>query len=231
MKYIELSILVLLFFSSHNVTGASWYQVEVIVFERLDPYLDGEKWQGGVITVKDNLVELQVPDIENDLVPYTILNKSRNHLNGIEKFLNLSDEYKSLIHLSWQQPATQRKQSRYVHLQRLEESPSNLKTITKKMEVEPDFIDELMSLNKIIDGTIRVRSGFYLHVDIDVSYFKNLPRENKIIKINEGSFVESSDKYVISHKETRKIKLDEIHYFDHPMLGVILQVSRLEIED
>ena len=28
-------------------------------------------------------------------------------------------------------------------------------------------------------------------------------------------------------KETRRIKLNEIHYFDHPMYGVILQVSRL----
>ncbi|MAS81551.1 MAG: hypothetical protein CMF45_02535 [Legionellales bacterium] len=231
MKYIKIGILVSLFASPYNVIGSSWYQVEVIVFERLNPYLDGEKWQDGVITTKDDAVELQVPDINNKLVPYMILNKSRNQLNGVEKVLNSSSEYKLLIHLSWQQPATQRKQSRYVHLQRLDGTSSTLETNIKEIEDEPDFIDELISSNKIIDGTIRVRSGFYLHADIDFSYFKNLPYENKILRVNEESFIGTSDKYVINHKETRKIKLDEIHYFDHPMLGLILQVSRLDIEN
>ena len=134
MKYIKIGILVSLFVSSYNVIGSSWYQVEVVVFERLNPYLDGEKWQDGVITTKDDAVELQVPDINNKLVPYMILNKSRNQLNGVEKVLNSSSEYKLLIHLSWQQPATQRKQSRYVHLQRLDEASSTLETNIKEIQ-------------------------------------------------------------------------------------------------
>lgn len=31
--------------------------------------------------------------------------------------------------------------------------------------------------------------------------------------------------------EKRRIKLNEVHYFDHPKFGVLVQVSRLEIDD
>ena len=32
-------------------------------------------------------------------------------------------------------------------------------------------------------------------------------------------------------RESRKIKLNELNYFDHPLFGVILQVSRMETNE
>jgi len=227
MNHIKLSLLVLLFVSSHTVTAASWYQVEVVVFDRLNPNLDGEQWQNEVFMVRDNLVELQAADSTDALVPYMILGKGRNRLNGVQRVFKLSSQYRPLIHLSWQQPATQRRQSRYVHLQRVDGNSSTTAAETNSLNDEPEFIDELIPMNRIIDGSIRIRSGFYLHADIDLSYFKDVPADNKILRTSEESFVGITDKTVIKLKETRKIKLNEIHYFDHPMFGVILQVSRL----
>jgi len=31
-------------------------------------------------------------------------------------------------------------------------------------------------------------------------------------------------------KETRRIKLNELHYFDHPLFGVLMRVTRLGVE-
>ena len=31
-------------------------------------------------------------------------------------------------------------------------------------------------------------------------------------------------------KETRRIKLNELHYFDHKLFGVLMRVTRLEVE-
>ncbi|MCG8324602.1 MAG: peptidoglycan binding protein CsiV [Thiotrichales bacterium] len=31
-------------------------------------------------------------------------------------------------------------------------------------------------------------------------------------------------------RESRKIKLNEVHYFDHPLFGALIQVSRLSKE-
>ncbi len=228
MNHFKFSLLVTLFIFSHIATAASWYQVEIVVFDRLNPDLDGEQWQNEVFTVRDNLVELQAADTVDDLVPYMMLDKTRNRLNGVQRVFKLSSQYRPLIHLSWQQLATKRKESRYVHLQRLDGNPSIPVAETSNLDDEPEFIDDLIPLNRIIDGSIRIRSGFYLHADIDLSYFKELPAENKILRTSEEPFVGITDKTVIKLKETRKIKLNEIHYFDHPMFGVILQVSRLK---
>ncbi len=227
MNHIKFSLLVFLFVFSNIVSAASWYQVEVVVFDRLNPDLDGEQWQNEVFNVRDNLVELQATDTSDGLVPYMILDKARNRLNGVQRVFKLSSQYRPLIHLSWQQAATQRRQSRYVHLQKLDSSSSIPVANTGNLNDEPEFIDDLIPLNSIIDGSIRIRSGFYLHADTDLSYFKELPAENKILRSSEESFTGNTDKTVIKLKETRKIKLNEIHYFDHPMFGVILQVSRL----
>lgn len=208
---------------SHSALAESWYQVEVIVFDRLYPNLDGEQWQNEEFKLRDNLVELQA-DSAQGFVPYKILNGSRNRLGGVYRVLKSSSEYRPLYHVSWQQEATDRRESRYVHIQKLDgESVTPVAATTE----EPEFIEQFNMPNRIIDGSIRIRSGFYLHVDIDLSYFKQLPPENKVLRTSEESFSGGFDKTVINLKESRKIKLNEIHYFDHPMYGVILQVSRL----
>jgi peptidoglycan-binding protein CsiV len=216
---------------SQTALAESWYQVEVIVFDRLYPDLDGEQWQNEEFKIRDNMVELQPSnDIFNsdpELVPFMILDKKRNRMSGIYRVLKLSSEYRPLYHISWQQPASERRQSRYVHIQRLEGEGTTKVIKTTEVTEEPEFLEEFIMPDRIVDGSIRIRSGFYLHADVDLSYFKQLPPENKVIRNSEESFSGLQEKTVIKLKESRKIKLNEIHYFDHPMYGVILQVSRL----
>jgi hypothetical protein len=222
MKLIKYYIVVSLLFFSQGILAASWYQVEVIVFDRLYPNLDGEQWQNEEFKIRDNMVELQ-PDSAQEFA-YKILNASRNRLGGVYRVLKSSSEYRPLYHVSWQQEATSRRESRYVHIQKLDgESITPVANTTE----EPEFLEQFNMPDRIIDGSIRIRSSFYLHADIDLSYFKQLPAENKVLRTSEETFQGGFDKTVINLKETRKIKLNEIHYFDHPMFGVILQVSRL----
>ena len=90
MKHIKFCLLVTLFVFSPIVTAASWYQVELVVFDRLNPNLDGEQWQNEVFVVRDNLVELQAADATDGLVPYMVLDKGRNRLNGVQRVFKLS---------------------------------------------------------------------------------------------------------------------------------------------
>lgn len=220
--------LFILIIVSNPVLAESWYQVEVIVFDRLSPNLDGEQWQDQDFKRRENMVELQAASI-GELIPYSILDKSRNRLGGIYRYFRLSSDFRPLYHVSWQQQATERRNSRYVHIERLDGGQSTpiAKTTELVVEEEPAFIEEFSLPDKIIDGSIRIRSGFYLHADIDLSYFTQLPTANKVVRSSEESLANGLDKTEIKLKETRKIKLNEIHYFDHPMFGVILQVSRL----
>lgn len=229
MNLIKAIFITILLSFTTSVLAESWYQVEVIVFDRLYPNLDGEQWQEQEFTSRDNLIELQAASA-SELVPYSLLDKSRNRLSGVYRYFKLSSDFRPLYHVSWQQQATERRDSRYVHIQRLdgEQVTPVVKTTELIVEQEePAFIEEFTMPDRIIDGSIRIRSGFYLHADIDLSYFTQLPPENKVLRTSEESFASGFDKSVIKLKETRKIKLNEIHYFDHPMYGVILQVSRL----
>lgn len=231
MNLIKSIFIISFLISSQIVSAESWYQVEAIVFDRLDPNLDGEQWQNETFKLRDNMVELQWPDdilnSDQELVPFMILDKKRNRMYGVYRFFKLSSEYRPLYHVSWQQAASERRQSRHVHIQKLDGEAVIPAAKTTESSEEPEFLEELIMPDKIVDGSIRIRSGFYLHADIDLSYFKQLPPENKIIRTSEESFYGIQEKTVIKLKETRKIKLNEIHYFDHPMYGVILQVSRL----
>ena len=224
-------ILILLFpFMSFNVFAESWYQVEVIIFDSINSDLNEEKWVNGEPKIRPDMVELYPNHGKNHvqgLAPYMIMDEKNNRMNGIFRVLKLSSEYRPLIHLSWQQPATNRRQSRYIHMKYESESEVSKEEILAIPE-EPNFIEDLTKTNKIIDGSIRIRSNFYLHVDLDLYYFKNVYNDNQMIN-EEVEFSDSSFKELtIELKESRKIKLNEIHYFDNPMYGVILQVSRLE---
>ena len=232
MKCIKSILLLCCFVFSTSSLAESWYQVELIIFDRLSPNLGGEQWQNEPYIARDNRVELQPNDVANaeELIPYMVMDKSRNRLGGIQYAFKLSSEYRPLIHLSWQQPATDRRQARYVHLQRLADSSAVTIPADNTVLDEPEFIEEIVQPDYLIDGAIRIRSGFYLHADIDLAYFIQLPEQNKIIRVNEDSVIDQDEKTMIKLKETRKIKLNEIHYFDNPMYGVILQVSRLSAQ-
>ena len=134
-----------------------------------------------------------------------------------------SKEYRPLIHLSWQQPATERDESRYIHIIKRNDDEKLLNQSRSNDFNEPDFLEELVFSKKIIDGSIRIRSGFLLHVDVELYYFSDMINDSAV-----QFSIEASNQLIIGLSESRKIKLDEIHYFDNPIYGLILQVSRLE---
>lgn len=230
MNLIKTCLLCLSVAFTAAVTAEPWYQVEVIVFDRLYPELDGEQWQAETYIPPNNTVELQTGaagiSAAPGRVPYQVLNDGRNRLGGIYRLFKVANEYRPLIHRSWQQPATGRERARHVRLQRL--AGGSALAIENRPAEEPEFVEDIVIPDRLIDGSIRIRSGFQLHADVDLAYFKRLPAENKIIRSGEESFADTDKKSVIRLKATRKMKLNELHYFDHPLFGVILQVSRLQ---
>lgn len=230
MRLFVLSTL-LLFSQLSLAEEESWYQVEIVVFERPYPDLDGEQWLIAEYQPGYDRLELEPADELTDIeepVPFSLLPASSNRLDGVEKVFRLSSSYNPLLHYSWQQPATERRDARFVKIQKLVEDTTGLVSDTVETDAEPEFIEALIEPDRIVDGAIRIRSGFYLHVDVDLNYFTALPQENRLMQTAMTD--EQPDPFATSPvqlKETRKIKLNEIHYFDHPMFGLIIQVSRL----
>ncbi|MCH8845378.1 MAG: hypothetical protein IIC11_01405 [Proteobacteria bacterium] len=194
----------ILVFSSH--VFAKWYQVEMIVFEHLIPDSSGELWNAGNVPDYSNAIELVTgPDGSN---AFKMLPSSRHKLGGVNKVLKLSSEYRPVYHVAWQQPELRKSRAKKVHI--------------KNPEAR-------------INGTVNLRGGHLLHLDLDISYFIDLYTESVTSFTEEGSEEVVMEDIIMTGtyaqmKETRRIKLNELHYFDHPLFGVLMRVTRLGVE-
>ncbi len=65
-----------------------------------------------------------------------------------------------------------------------------------------------VNAEELVDGIVRIRASHLLHADLDLAFFGDAENHYRLT-------------------QTRKIKLKEVHYFDHPKFGVILLVNRL----
>ena len=185
---------------------AKWYQVEMIVFEHLIPDSSGELWNAGNVPDYSNAIELVTgPDGSN---AFKMLPSSRHKLGGVNKVLKLSREYRPVYHVAWQQPELRKSRAKKVHI--------------KNPEAR-------------INGTVNLRGGHLLHLDLDISYFIDLYIESVTSFTEEGSEEVVMEDIIMTGtyaqmKETRRIKLNELHYFDHPLFGVLMRVTRLGVE-
>ena len=194
----------ILVFSSH--VFAKWYQVEMVVFEHLIPDSSGELWNTGNVPDYSNAIEL-VTDPDG-YKAFKMLPSSRHKLGGVSKVLKLSSEYRPVYHIAWQQPELTKSRAKKVHI--------------KNPEAK-------------INGTVNLRGGHLLHLDLDISYFIDLYTESVTSFTEEGSEEVVMEDIIMTGtyaqmKETRRIKLNELHYFDHPLFGVLMRVTRLGVE-
>ncbi len=250
----------------------NWYQVEVIVFDYLNPDLDRELWyQNPGLPQSDMSIELitDVPDeidvadintlldmeseeeqdqeeitdeaLKPDLVPYLALPEDKFRLKNDYRILKLSSGYRPLLHVAWQQPGLQTEEVRFVHLEGIvEEKPSQQPLIQEPGNIidvgSQVLIEQIYKPPEMIfAGNIRLRSTKFLHIDVDIAYFPKdftgiLNRQVQKDTRKDSSLANYEADYV-RLTESRRIRLNELHYFDHPLFGVILQVSRIETEE
>ncbi|RKZ49657.1 MAG: hypothetical protein DRQ58_01425 [Gammaproteobacteria bacterium] len=211
IKKILLGSLLLLF---SNLAYAKWYQVEMVVFEHLVTDNSGELWDTDGLPDYSASVELVTKTHGSSA--FKRLPASRYKLGGVNKNLKLSSDYRPVYHVAWQQPELTKSRAKKVHI--------------KNPEAK-------------INGTINLRGGHLLHLDVDLSYFVDLTtesvtsytEENISVAGEDVEEIEIDEEIIMSGtyaqmKETRRIKLNELHYFDHPLFGVIMRVTRLAVE-
>ena len=222
---------------------ADWYQVEVILFKYIKPDADNEWWyENPGLPGRDQTIELIMdtadpvagetvdPADEADLMLYLALSKDHYRLAGVKRVLELSRDYQPLLHVAWQQPGLDSRNIRAIHLDntQFEEEPA------EQTEPEPGegwARPEYTPPVKVYDGILRLRKSRYLHVDVDFAYFpESMEQPTRGSPEGTGGNDRPSADYVRLTQSSR-IKLDKLHYFDHPLFGLIVQVSRIEFND
>ncbi|HEX9583724.1 MAG TPA: CsiV family protein [Gammaproteobacteria bacterium] len=173
-----------------------WFQVEVIVFERLDDdALSAESWppDPGRPPVDDS-IELvaagETPGEETATFAYRLLDRSQLNLRDSYGGLRYSKAFRPLLHHAWRQPGLRQNHARWVHLY-----------------VPPDGEGGFAAAAPRVDGTLRVYLSRYLHVDADLLYRRR--------------GVETPFRLQTS----RRMRSGELHYLDHPLFGVLILIK------
>lgn len=207
MRYIFTILLLVILPLNAN---ASSYQVEIIIFENLHQDSDEEISRTGLKLpdFTDSIILDESDTADNSV--FKPLPAGLYKLGGVFNELKFSRNYRPLLHMAWQQPALNQARARSVRIRDIDNN------------VQSDSNDPMIKL----DGTIRIRSAQFLHADVDLFYFINSLPES-VIQANSGSGTATTIQAEFAElKETRKMKLNELHYFDNPVFGLLLWVSR-----
>lgn len=206
MKKIFALLILMVFTMDAN---ASSYQVEIIIFEHLHQDPDGEIAKIGLkLPDFENSVNLDETNTGNDST-FKLLPAGLYKLGGVYNELKFSRNYRPLLHIAWQQPALNQFHAKNVRVRKIEN------------EGQTDIADPMIK----IDGIIRIRSAQFLHADVDLFYFINSLSESFIHSSSDAPANTIQTEFS-ELKETRKMKLNELHYFDNPVFGLLLWVSR-----
>jgi hypothetical protein len=162
----------------------------------------------------------------------TIISFELDRLKEIRASLELSPEYKILQTLSWQQT-----EADYRHSPLIDTLTPQMKGVIRVYA--PNLLYAELNLTYVQNGILpesQIENNIENNSETEGAPVPELDLPNfdtryYSISGNSDIYFESETeptlvRYFID--EQRKLKLDEIHYFDHPKFGVILSVKRVE---
>ena len=222
-----------------------WYRVELVLFAYTEPDAGGEWWYenpglparkqtiGLIMATADPEPDAAAgPPREQDLKPYIALPAQDYRLAGVRRALARSGTYRPLLHVAWQQPGLDARNVRAVHL----DNTRFERKAAEQVEVEPEPGEvreepEYTPPVKVFDGTVRLRKSRFLHLDVDFAYFPDMLQQPDLEMPAQAAGHRRFPADYVRLRESRRIKPDDLNYFDHPLFGLVVQVSRIEIPE
>jgi hypothetical protein len=197
--------------ASAATAHARWYQVEVVVFRHAGGMASGGEQWPVIEQLPDfaNSVQLvaDVPERDDAGVAgplaFQPLSRAEMRLDGVARKLR-GGAYELLFASAWRQPSFGVAGARRVYLTDLDGGAGQA-----AIKVGPGGV--VTRGTPTVAGTVSIKVARLLHVAVDFLY------------THEGQPVRLT--------ETRQVKLRETHYFDHPLFGVVVQVSPYVVPD
>lgn len=189
------------------LAAARWYQVEVVVFKRTAAATD-EQW-GELSALPDFSRIVTLAELPADNPParpgaFVTLSPGNRRLAGVARRLRRSGEYDTVLATAWRQPSYGVVGARRVYLSDL--APAAVTDATGEAPAPTaDTLTVDVPVNRQVEGIVAIKISRLMHIEVDFLYY------------HEG--------VPVRLQETRKAKLREIHHFDHPLFGLIVQVS------
>lgn len=229
----------------------SRYKVEVVVFESLDQsVLQSEFWPAdpGVPSVAG---ALELEGAETDTIAdyrcrqqsqncqhlgpsigeprdanqqeFYLLPAAQHDLNGVVKSLEASGRYRPLAHIAWQQPALTRRRAIAVRIMGGWPRAAALSVRGRSSPASHH------ANGSFVDGSLRLYRGRYLHVLADFVFYRSqapqFPAEAQQQAFFDGGQQVTPKPTRFRLSEHRRMRSRELHYLDHPLFGLVVQVT------
>ena len=181
----------------------------------------------------------------DEIIAFQMLKDKELFLIEDYRRLLKSELYTPRMHFGWRQPITTDAKSLPVLVFRdmLEQETTDMMETEEELP-EDNLSDETGLTNSApseelsnqnepfrngnIEGTITLSAGNYLHIKTDLLYFNQSqpPREGFSFF---GALKKDISPDVYRITQSRRVKASEVHYFDHPMFGVLTVVRPYEL--
>jgi hypothetical protein len=206
------------------VSASGLYDIEILIFQNSQTVrLDGEQFSDEAVksplstpSIDIRPSELQELGIDEQALQdlFAELEADSLELNSIREYLERSSSYHPVLHLGWRQPSFGDEQAVAVRMGNFElplHSDLNEPQSIEELLLDPDgftlFAGEHLQPGQLL-GWLRLRTSLYLHIDID--FFL-------------GTY-EHTAPLTVRLQESRRVKFKELHYFDHPLFALLVQV-------
>ena len=217
------------------------YAIEIILFaNKSGLYETAEQFAvNQVIPAPSNgilLEEIEPEELANlpnaQLPSWRPLPAGEYTLNSVAERLKKSGRYRILQHVAWRQPVVDKANSKPIQI-RAGRDFSGLfperayRSIefgdTQNQSERDNFTTEVREL----DGTINIVIGRYIHLYTDLVY--RLPRSNPTELRDALEREQILVDYAV--KSHRRMRSRELHYVDHPLVGVLIEATPIEEEN
>lgn len=229
-----LSLAMLLMLGSAAAEEVRYYDIELIVFESLDQEArNSEVWKHESTMQKpERFVELgqpypgPIPKIYSPKLTFRPLHKKYFQLTEEAGLLEKDAQYRVLLHTAWRQPGMDAESALPVHIHRTFIQTNNAPPQAGQAGQSTYQPYYSQTQNKL-DGYVKIILSRYLHADIDLTYTTKIPvgSTNVITTTeleNQNTELAVSRPVVYHLAQTRKMRSQEVHYIDHPIIGVIV---------
>ena len=232
-----LILLLSLFCASVTAQETRYYDVEIILFENLDPQAPlSENWPASVELElpPEKVIKIgqpypgPIPKEFNPKYTFKPLRANEYRLNEQAAKIEESESRRVLLHTGWRQPGMPKDTALSVYFNR--QIPAAIPVAENTIEVEGEASKPAWRTPEAgnLEGLIKVILARYLHVSADIVFRPQLATAEKDIYAMEKT-EDTIQPVVYRLKQTRRrMRSRELHYLDNPVIGMLIMITPFE---
>jgi hypothetical protein len=215
--------------ASAQSTDTKWYEIELIIFARnADDRGQTEEWPQEPFTADwsdatpimpqttPEIGTIGAPEISKTQAQINIVPTSEYQLTGAKRRLDrTANRLQPLLHLAWRQPTVSRDKAEWFYLQVPFENLDHSSTMSTTGGMAPR-----------LEGGIKVSRSRYLHIDLDLLLREISPQNEVSTEYYDSLSYSPFLQYRM--QAHRRMRSKELHYIDHPLMGVLVQITPYE---